>query len=409
MPEVNVLEILLHDEPIGTLTCIQGDRSIFAFNESYIENTDRPTLSLSFKDSIGQLITEFRPIQTSIMPFFSNVLPEGHLREYLAERAGVKPQREFYLLWVLGQDLPGAVTVRPADGESWPPDGDHDEGQNNKSREQALRFSLAGVQLKFSAVMDAAGGLTIPARGVGGSWIVKLPSTSFEAVPENEHAMMTLAGMIGIDIPENHLLPLEEISGLPADIENLKGSSALAIKRFDRLDDGGRVHIEDFAQLFNVYPKDKYEKASYKNIANVLSIETTDDDITEFIRRLVFNTLIGNADMHLKNWSLIYRDRQTAALAPVYDFVSTISYLKDEKAGLKYARTRRMDEFTGDELAYMSGKAHISEKLALDAAKGTVSRFHEIWSSEKSNLGLAKNIIKAIDVHIAKLPIANLY
>jgi len=409
MPEVNVLEILLHDEPIGTLTRVPGDRSIFAFNESYIENTDRPTLSLSFKDSIGQLITEFRPIQTSIMPFFSNMLPEGHLREYLAERAGVKPQREFYLLWVLGQDLPGAVNARPADGESWPPDDDHDEVQNNKSREQTLRFSLAGVQLKFSAVMDAAGGLTIPARGVGGSWIVKLPSTSFEAVPENEHAMMTLADMIGIDIPENHLLPLGEITGLPADIEDLKGSSALAIKRFDRLDDGGRVHFEDFAQVFNVYPKDKYEKASYKNIANVLSIETTDDAITEFIRRLVFNTLIGNADMHLKNWSLIYRDRQTAALAPAYDFVSTISYLKDEKAGLKYARTRRMDEFTGDELAYMSGKAHIPEKIALDAAKETVSRFHEIWSSEKSNLALAKNTIKTIDAHIAKLPIANLY
>ena len=408
MPEVNVLEILLHDEPIGTLTRIQGDRSIFAFNESYIENTGRSTLSLSFKDSIGQLITEFRPVQTSIMPFFSNMLPEGHMREYLAERAGVKPQREFFLLWVLGQDLPGAVTVRPADSESWPPDDDHDEDQNNKSHEQALRFSLAGVQLKFSAVMDATGGLTIPARGVGGSWIVKLPSTSFEAVPENEHAMMTLADMIGIDIPENHLVPLEEITDLPEDIENLKGSSALAIKRFDRVDDGSRVHIEDFAQVFNVYPKDKYEKASYRNIANVLSMETTDDDIAEFIRRLVFNTLIGNADMHLKNWSLIYRDRQTAALAPAYDFVSTISYLKDEKAGLKYARTKRMDEFTGDELAYMAGKAHIPEKLALDAAKETVSRFHETWSNEKRNLALPKNTIHTIDAHIAKLPIAKL-
>ena len=408
MPEVNVLEILLHDEPIGTLTRIQGDRSIFAFNESYIENTGRSTLSLSFKDSIGQLITEFRPVQTSIMPFFSNMLPEGHMREYLAERAGVKPQREFFLLWVLGQDLPGAVTVRPADSESWPPDDDHDEDQNNKSHEQALRFSLAGVQLKFSAVMDATGGLTIPARGVGGSWIVKLPSTSFEAVPENEHAMMTLADMIGIDIPENHLLPLDEITGLPADIENLKGSSVLAVKRFDRVDDGSRVHIEDFAQVFNVYPKDKYEKASYRNIANVLSMETTDDDIAEFIRRLVFNTLIGNADMHLKNWSLIYRDRQTAVLAPAYDFVSTISYLKDEKAGLKYARTKRMDEFTGDELAYMAGKAHIPEKLALDAAKETVSRFHETWSNEKRNLALPKNTIHTIDAHIAKLPIAKL-
>lgn len=408
MPDVTVLEILFYGEPVGTLTRIQGDRSIFAFNEGYIENTDRPTLSLSFKDSLGQLITEFRPLQTSIMPFFSNMLPEGHMREYLAGRAGVKPQREFFLLWVLGQDLPGAVTVRPVDGESWPPGDNHDEyEQNDKLHEQALRFSLAGVQLKFSAVMDASGGLTIPVRGVGGSWIVKLPSMIFEAVPENEYAMMTLADMVGIDVPEISLVPVKDIGGLPEGINNIRGS-ALAIKRFDRLENGSRVHVEDFAQVFNVYPKDKYEKASYKNIANVLSMETTDDDITEFIRRLVFNTLIGNADMHLKNWSLIYRDRQTAALSPAYDFVSTIVYLKDEKAGLKYARTKRMDEFTGDELAYMAGKAHIPKKLVLDAAKDTVKRFHDTWSSEKNNLELEKKTIDAIDTHIAKLPIARI-
>jgi len=56
--------------------------------------------------------------------------------------------------------------------------------------------------------MNATGGLTIPAEGVGGSWIVKLPSTSFESVPENEFAMMTLARMIGINVPEVRLIPL---------------------------------------------------------------------------------------------------------------------------------------------------------------------------------------------------------
>ena len=56
--------------------------------------------------------------------------------------------------------------------------------------------------MKFSAIMNATGGLTIPAKGVGGSWIVKLPSTKFDAVPENEFAMMNLAQMIGINVPE---------------------------------------------------------------------------------------------------------------------------------------------------------------------------------------------------------------
>ena len=89
MPDVSVLDVRLYDEPIGTLTHLQGDRSIFAFNEDYVENPGRPTLSLSFKDDLSGLITNIRPTQRVVPPFFSNLLPEGGLRRYLAERAGV--------------------------------------------------------------------------------------------------------------------------------------------------------------------------------------------------------------------------------------------------------------------------------------------------------------------------------
>jgi serine/threonine-protein kinase HipA len=71
--------------------------------------------------------------------------------------------------------------------------------------EAALRFSLAGVQLKFSAVMEASGGLTIPAGGMGGSWIVKLPSNRFASVPENEYTMLALARAVGRDRRSRHL------------------------------------------------------------------------------------------------------------------------------------------------------------------------------------------------------------
>ena len=76
-------------------------------------------LGLGFKDQFGELITEFRPTRIRVAPFFSNLLPEGHLRTYLAERAGVNAVHEFFLLWVLGLDLPGAVTIKPTDGEAW--------------------------------------------------------------------------------------------------------------------------------------------------------------------------------------------------------------------------------------------------------------------------------------------------
>jgi len=130
------------------------------------------------------------------------------------------------------------------------------------------------------------------------------------------------------------------------------------------------VSPQDFAQVFGVYPREKYRKASYRNIAEVLAFETSGEDIAEFIRRLVFNTLIGNADMHLKNWSLIYRDRRNAALAPAYDLVSTIAYIMDDNAGLKYARTKRVHEFTEEELVYLAAKARLPEKLVVDTARG---------------------------------------
>lgn len=400
MPDVSVLDVRLHNRSVGNLTLLQGDRTIFTFNDDYIADENRPTLSLSFKDNLGGLLTKIAPTQRVIPPFFSNLLPEGPLRKYLAERASVNQQREFFLLWALGQDLPGALSIHPADGEAMPPEAADAIGADGSN---ALRFSLAGVQLKFSAYKNAgkAGGLTIPAEGVGGSWIVKLPSQQFAGVPENEFSMMTIASKMGMDVPEIRLLELGEIGNIPEGIGELRGQ-ALAIKRFDRTENGP-VHIEDFAQVFGVFPDDKYKKRSYRSIAEVLAIETTEADVAEYFRRLVFTTLIGNADMHLKNWSLIYPDGRTPMLAPAYDLLSTIPYIKDDGAALNYARTRKMAELSIDELRYMAAKARIPEKLVVSTALETVDRFRSVWQTEKANLPLAKNVIDAVEQHLIGL------
>jgi serine/threonine-protein kinase HipA len=403
MPDVSVLNVHLHGRPIATLTHVQGNRNLFAFNQAYIDDPDRPTLSLSFKDQFGELITNFKPVGQVVPPFFSNLLPEGPLRKYLAERAGVKEHSEFFLLWMLGRDLPGAISVHPADGKELPPQVE--EELTPAERSNMLRFSLAGVQLKFSALQNGvkAGGLVIPVEGVGGSWIVKLPSQQYPGVPENEFSMMTIAKSMGMDVPDLQLLELDAIDGLPDGIGELKGQ-AMAIKRFDR-SDKGPVHIEDFAQVFSVYPEGKYDHATYRRIASVLGIETGDADIAEFIRRLVFSTLIGNADMHLKNWSLIYKDGRTPTLSPAYDLLSTIPYIADETMALKYSRTKKMAEFSKDELKHLAAKAKLSEKLVLDTATETVERFKQIWSKEKANLPLEKKVIGIIDAHAASIPI----
>ena len=404
---VSVLNIHLHGNLIGTLTNVGGDRSLFGLDDRYIENENRDTLSYSLKDEFGDLITDFKPVQKKVMPLFSNLLPEGHLRKYLAEKAGINEEREFFLLQALGQDLPGAITALEAGagGEVHKTAFDKVE-PHNAEPSSTLRFSLAGVQLKFSAIQDNRQGLTIPIAGRGGNWIVKLPSRDFEGVPENEFSMMTLAAQIGIDVPEIDLVDINSIAGLPTGIEH-RGQKAFVIQRFDRLGDGSALHIEDFAQVFGVYPDDKYKKASMRNIAYVVAAESTDDDVAELIRRVVFNVLIGNGDMHLKNWSLIYPDRRHAALAPAYDFVSTIPYTKNDAAALNVSRTKRFSEFTTDEIAHMASKAAIPEKFTLDIAAETIALFHEHWASEKNNLPLGRNVRDAIDNHIKRVPIAN--
>ena len=409
MPDVSVLDVLLHGVPVGTITSFADDRTLFAFNDAYMTDEQRPTLGLGFKDAHGQLITELRPTRTRLLPWFSNLLPEGHMRTYLAEQADIHPTREFFLLWALGKDLPGAISIRTADGHAWPPaedrGGNATDDRDDGRHDNAFRFSLAGVQLKFSAVSEATGGLTIPAEGVGGSWIVKLPSARFEGVAENEFSMMTLAGMIGMNVPPVRLIDPASISNLPDGIGTLKGQ-ALVVERFDR-QDGEAVHIEDFAQVFGVYPEEKYGKASYRNLARVIGAEATHTDVEEFISRVVFNALIGNADMHLKNWSLTYPDKRRAALAPAYDFVSTIAYLPDDKAALKFASTRKFDELTFDELSRLADKALLPQRLVLDAARKTVALFHENWSKERKNLPMSDAIIKAIERHRQKIPLAS--
>ena len=404
---VSTLNVLLYGEPIATITNVGNDRTLFAFMDSYIHDESRPVLGLGFKDSLGGLLTHFKPTQTQLTPFFSNLLPEETMRHYLAERAGVNPAREFFLLWVLGQDLAGAITVEPADGEALPPNVPQDIDDETKI-DVPMRFSLAGVQLKFSAVQQANGGLTIPATGQGGSWIVKLPSSRFDAVPENEYSMMELARMLGMDVPETQLLPINQIANIPDGIgkfgDAFKNAQAFVIKRFDRAGDQA-VHIEDFAQVFGVYPQDKYKKASMRNIAQVIGIEGQDEDIAEFTRRLVFNTLIGNADMHLKNWSVIYKDKRTASIAPAYDFVSTIPYIPDDSASLKVSRSKKFSDFTLDELSHLAAKAMLPEKLVLDTAKQTVAGFHEIWAKEKAHLPLTKSMIEAIETHLRSIPL----
>jgi serine/threonine-protein kinase HipA len=403
---LNALAVRLYGRQIGIITKLAGERQLFAFEQDYIDDPERPTLSLSFKSTTGGVVTSARPVSLRVPPFFANLLPEGPLRSYLAKLADVKSEREFFLLAVLGADLPGAVVVEPTDTKhSADKSGEPETGDAVHAPKGALRFSLAGVQLKFSALMEASGGLTIPAGGMGGSWIVKLPSARYVAVPENEHAMLELAHRVGIEVPENQLVEIDQIKGLPEEAGTV-GNVALAVERFDRLADGTRVHMEDFAQVFGLYPNDKYEHKSYANIASVLWAETGQEATYEFVRRLVFSVLIGNADMHLKNWSLLYPDRRTPILSPAYDFVSTLPYIPGDTLGLNFGGSRNLGEITKDQIRRFADTARIPVSPLWEIVTETVERTAENWKTLEHREALPRKIRAAIEKQILRVAAA---
>ena len=299
---------------------------------------------------------------------------------------------------MLGADLPGAITVTPltAGGHAVEPQKDDEQGHNNRRDDGVLRFSLAGVQLKFSAVMEASGGLTIPAHGVGGSWIVKLPSTQFQAVPESEYAMLGLARAAGITAPEIRLVPVGDIRGLPEAAARMEGK-ALVVERFDRAAGARRVHMEDFAQVLGLFPDDQYAHRSYANIASVLWAETGERGAYEFVRRLVFSVLIGNGDMHLKNWSLLYPDGRTPVLSPAYDFVATVPYIPGDKLALNFGGSRSLNEITVDQVRRFADRARLPASPVWEIVREMVERTAAAWKTLDQKDILPAKMRKAID------------
>lgn len=396
----SALGVMLHGKQIGTILRLAGDRQVFLFEQSYVDDETRATLSLSFKRLDGGLLTTPVQARRRVPSFFANLLPEGHLREYLAGQAGVNPQREFFLLEALGADLAGAVTIVSIDGATEAEEKKQEASDRRRERRR-LRFSLAGVQLKFSAIGEARGGLTIPAEGMGGAWIVKLPSQIYEGVAENEFVMLELAREIGLVVPRIRLVPVKEIEGLPMVAQSIRGN-ALAVERFDRGVGGGRIHMEDFAQVFGQFPEDKYKAVSYANIARVLWQETGQEGAYEFIRRLTFSVLIGNADMHLKNWSILYPDQRRAVLAPAYDFVSTVPYISEDKLALSFGGGRSLAGISFDQVRRLTEKAGMPLEPALALVRETAEAVVEKWRGLKQRDALPRVIDAAIDLQIGK-------
>jgi serine/threonine-protein kinase HipA len=375
--------------------------SFFELDDEYLDLPDRPVLGQFFEDD------PTRPQRTrqGVPSWFANLLPEGPLRQLIAERANVHERRSFFLLNLLGNDLPGAVTVQSLDEESL----DQDEVKASEGDvEVPLRFSLAGVQLKFSAVREDRG-LTIPAQGLGGDWIVKLPDQRFDGVPENEYSMMELARDSGLNVPETQLVDVSEIGGLPDEVADIAGC-ALAVRRFDRTD-GGRVHIEDFAQVLGLSPIKKYGATNFDTIARVIAATCGEDDVDEYLRRLVFMVAIGNYDAHAKNWSLIYPDGRSAHLAPAYDLVAVSAYEAverrlEQKLALKLAGVNAAEDVGEDTFRRLAKRAGLNEERTISVVRDEVQAILVAWQELQQKLSSEvrhQSLTAAIEDRLSRL------
>jgi len=142
---------------------------------------------------------------------------------------------------------------------------------------------------------------------------------------------------------------------------------------------------------------------SYANIANMIWTLTGEKGLLDFIRRLTFTIVTGNGDMHLKNWSLIYKDGITPTLSPAYDLVSTIPYIPNDGLALNLANTKKMSTITVGHFKRLIKKAHIPEKIVLRTVQDTVGATLIKWKENNKNYALSSDISQRIQRHMDSL------
>ncbi|UNK27643.1 type II toxin-antitoxin system HipA family toxin [Serratia plymuthica] len=343
---VQALALMLHQVRIGVLAHYSGGKNILTFDPQYLAlpEASRPLFTLRQRAHPGYLEQVLMSSQR-LPPVLSNLLPEGALRSWLAQSLKMHVDEEFSLMAWAGANLPGALGARALAANEIPAWALTSRGELEAVQIDvgldAQKFSLAGVQMKFSSLRKD-GRFNISSQVGADSWIIKTPSTVHRNVPANEYTAMRLAQAIGVDIPDIELVALGQLDNLP-DIRLVDEPYAYAIRRFDR-SESGRVHTEDFAQLFELYAHDKYRGKNYEQIAAYLYDWGSDPlaDVQQMARRLLANILLANGDAHVKNWSMIYPNQTGVRLSPAYDIVTTRVYIPGEsEVALNMAREKR--------------------------------------------------------------------
>ncbi len=401
--------VLLDEEPIGALVC-RGNTSRF---EPFEQWANEPT---GKRRVLGQQFEEdpqsARRGRFGAPTWFEHLLPEegGPLRRAVARSLRLDETRSFALLVALGENLPGAVRIRTDEGENPIPTIARRE-RTDPSRASAdrlppppMRVSLAGLQFKISA-REGKRGISVPARGEEGDWILKFADQRFSALPSNEFWTMRWAQKSGIDVPEVRLQRTDEIEGIEA-IAEATGEFAFAIRRYDRTETG-RVHQEDFAQVLGLELGDaKYFDTNIDTIVRVVSV-LAPGDIPELLSRLVFCVIAGNDDAHAKNFALWYPEPTIPRLSPAYDLVATLEFLPANDMSLKLAKARRFADVDRSRFRRLAERAKLDPSATDEIVVQAVRDQLAAWSELRDQDAIGTNYRALIDDRVQSLPLVS--
>ncbi len=321
------LTVRLNKSFVGYLEQNQQGKFVFTYSP---ENNIPLSLSLPIREEAYE--------DKECRGFFEGLLPEGEqVRIDIGKKYGINPKNEFSLLKTIGYDCAGAVSF--TDYEETPKklrnefiavrgkkftDDSLEEYINELPRKplltssEGLRLSLAGAQDKMAVVL-VDGTVSLPFKDVPTTHILKPAIKGVEDSIENEYICLKTAKAMGLNVCN-------------CEIRSTKNLKYLLLERYDRdVQDGKvrRIHQEDFCQAKNIISSFKYEREGGIRIKDcyeiIMQTKTPAVSALELTNRIIFNYLIGNADAHGKNFSILYTENGIL-LAPAYDILCTAIY-----------------------------------------------------------------------------------
>ncbi|TSA44543.1 MAG: type II toxin-antitoxin system HipA family toxin [Deltaproteobacteria bacterium] len=345
-------------------------------------------------------------------PFFANLLPDAEIRKVISRRLGISEKNDFVLLKSIGGECAGAVSVLPEGNYPQDKPGYRELNESElhiivaelprkplMAGEKGIRLSLAGAQNKLPIYMENDK-IFLSMGNLPSTHILKPPIQGLEGTVMNEAYCMLLARKVGLDVPE---------------VIIRRGADTLFIvKRFDRVrnpdDKVIRIHQEDFCQALGFLPEQKYESEGGPSLTRCFDLINMSSicpavDRMALLKWVIFNVLIGNADAHAKNLTILLAN-PGPRLAPFYDLLCTKIYEDlTDKLAMKIGGENRLGWLQTKHWKRFADSISIKQSLVLrllsNMTKTIVPKAEELASEFHNNYG-TDSIIERICSDIRK-------